>query len=275
MDYNRKSVHHHRYPNNGAESNSSIRIQSSQTASSFIDFSTPGTLRQRRQMARPMSIEKQIWNNIHAADSSSVTVEEGDDTLRIHLKSGWTTDQASERREKDGCFNVVKPPIDCPNWLCILLPCINHLASMKAFRAIQPDDAEVMRNGKWIRYDATSLVTGDVIRLDEGDLIPADCVVIETEEDDKDLLVDLAAVTGQDRPKAISATMTVATRQQRQLYLGGRVVQGQAIAMVTSTGPQTLLATLVRANRFPPKEPILEASIHGTGDPGIQLGQMS
>jgi magnesium-transporting ATPase (P-type) len=278
MAYNRKSLPHHRYHENDEESKSSVPIWHSEPASTSNDNSilAVGTLQhhQSRRMTTTISVISQIWDDINAANGNSTAVEEGDDSLRKHLESGWTTDQASQRREKDGCFNVVKPPIDCPNWLCILLPCINHLASMKAFRSIQPDDAEVLRNGKWIRYDAASLVTGDIIRLDEGDLIPADCVVIDLEDNDKDLLVDLAVVTGQDRPKAINGA-TAATRHQRQLYLGGRVVQGQATAMVTSSGPQTLLATLIRENRFPPKEPILEAFMDGSGDAGIQLGQMS
>jgi magnesium-transporting ATPase (P-type) len=239
----------------------------------------------------------QIWKDIVASSSSSNTsttavssVEEGNSlSLQAHLKSGWTTDQASQRREIDGSFNVVKPPIDCPNWLCIVLPCIHHLASMKAFQTIQPDDAEVLRNGQWIRYDAASLVTGDVLRLEEGDLIPADCVVVEIdgeENDEDDLLVDLAAVTGHERPQSIRNNnnnnnhSTIASRQQRQLYMGGRIVQGGATAIVTATGPQTLLATLIREKRFPPKEPIILLATgmddgRTSADAGIQLRSMS
>ncbi|KAG7341577.1 plasma-membrane proton-efflux P-type ATPase [Nitzschia inconspicua] len=223
------------------------------------------------RMTSSASVIDQIWTDIIVVDSVGA-VEQGTKSMQSQLQAGWTTDQASQRREQDGSFNVVKPPIDCPNWLCILLPCINHLASMKAFKAIQPDDAEVLRNSKWIRYDAASLVTGDVIRLEEGDLVPADCVVISVEDDD-DLLVDLAAVTGHDRPKSISNS--AATRSKRQLYMGGRVVQGRATAMVTAVGPQTMLATLIRENRFPPKEPILEVSMDGSGESGIPLESMS
>ena len=55
---------------------------------------------------------------------------------------------------------------------------------MKLFATIQPDDAEILRNGQWIRYDATSLVTGDIIRLEEGDLIPADCIVLMDDDNE-------------------------------------------------------------------------------------------
>lgn len=278
MAYNRKSPPRHVYYSEEEEETSSNPHVGHPKS---VDPGTSDTIHEgtfptnsRMTLSSNSAIVEQIWKDINASSDGEGAVEEGGLASQAHLQIGWTTDQASQRREKDGSFNVVKPPIDCPNWLCILLPCINHLASMKAFKAIQPDDAEVLRNGKWIRYDAASLVTGDVIRLEEGDLVPADCVVINAEEDtEDDLLVDLAAVTGQDRPKSISSTST--TRSQRQLFLGGRVVQGRATAMVTATGPQTLLATLIWEKRFPPKEPIFEAFTDGSGGSGIQLGNMS
>jgi len=42
---------------------------------------------------------------------------------------------------------------------------------MKQFRLVQPDDAEVLRDGSWIRYDHTSLVICNVFRLVEGDVV--------------------------------------------------------------------------------------------------------
>jgi magnesium-transporting ATPase (P-type) len=49
---------------------------------------------------------------------------------------------------------------------------------MRQFRLVQPDDAEVLRDSRWVRYDPCSLVVGDVIRLAGGDVVPADCVVL-------------------------------------------------------------------------------------------------
>ncbi|KAL3903523.1 MAG: hypothetical protein SGILL_010413 [Bacillariaceae sp.] len=234
-------------------------------------------------MASSNAVVEQIWSDMIKSDKS---LEEGaSSSLQIHLTKGWTTDQATQRREIDGSFNVVQPPIDCPAWLCIILPCIKHIPSMKAFAQLKPDDAEVLRNSKWIRYDASSLVSGDVIRLEEGDMVPADCVVVvdddSTENENDDLLVDLQAVTGEERPKSINgsatANATSSSKSQRQLYWGGRVVQGRATALVTSVGPSTLLATLIQDGRFPSKEPILEAtaSMTESGASGIQLGSMS
>jgi hypothetical protein len=176
------------------------------------------------------------------------------DNPQQFLETGLTADQATQRREQDGCFNVVNPPIDCPAWACVLLPCIKHIPSMKAFAAVQPDDAEVLRGGKWTRYDAASLVRGDVIRLEEGDVVPADCVVVSKEEEE--VLVDLRSVTGEERLRTVKKDEATATT----LYYGGKVVQGSVMAVITAIGPNTLLGKLIREKRFPTKEPVLEAS---------------
>ncbi len=197
------------------------------------------------------AILEEVWTEIQrrkGGDESTVT-------LSNHLKSGYTTDEASQVRESihNDAFNVVPPPVDCPAWLCIVLPCINHLKSMKAHKNCTPDDAEVLRNGKWIRYDAASLVAGDVIRLEGGDMVPADCVVAVDEEDQDDFLVDQRFVTGQTRPKQVIANKG-GTRNGRTLLMGGTVVQGYAMALVTATGTDTVLGRLIKNGKFPVPE---------------------
>jgi len=202
-------------------------------------------------------ILERIWTEIQRLKGSSHS--EGDNadnasavTLLDHLISGYTTDEASQVREvvHNDIFNVVPPPVDCPAWLCILLPCINHLKSMKAYKNCIPEDAEVLRNGKWIRYDAASLVIGDLIRLEEGDTVPADCVVAVDNNHEGDLLVDLRVVTGQNRPKQLNVN-EVRTRSHRTLMFGGTVVQGHAMALVTAIGTETVLGQLIKNKKFP------------------------
>jgi magnesium-transporting ATPase (P-type) len=177
------------------------------------------------------------------------------ETLETNLETGLTTDQASQRREQDGAFNVVRPPVDCPSWLCIILPCIKNVPSMKSFAAIRPEDAEVKRNGKWVRYDASSLVKGDIIRMEEGDFVPGDCVVLQVQSEEE-VLVDSRSITGEERLKSVAGNTA---GKMVRLYYGGKVVQGSAMAVITAIGPNTLLSKLIREKRFPPKEPVLEA----------------
>eukprot|EP00934_Nitzschia_sp_Nitz4_P001986 Nitzschia sp. Nitz4//scaffold180_size44305//12238//12822//NITZ4_007236-RA/size44305-processed-gene-0.19-mRNA-1//-1//CDS//3329539458//1986//frame0 len=176
--------------------------------------------------------------------------------FETNLESGLTTDEATKRRELAGSFNVISPPVNCPGWVCCLLPCIKSIPSMKAFASIKPDDAEVLRNAKWIRYDASSLVRGDIIRLDEGDIIPADCILLEVS--DGELLVDLKLITGEERLKTVTPQELESATSQQKLYMGGKVVQGSATAVICAIGPDTLLAQIIREGKFPPK--LLDAS---------------
>ncbi len=195
-----------------------------------------------------------------------------------NLQTGLTTDQASQRREEAGTFNVVNPPINCPGWVCCLLPCIKSIPSMKAFAGIKPDDAEVLRNGKWIRYDSTSLVPGDVIRVEEGDVVPADCILVELSTGEEELLVDLRPITGEERLKSITTATFTSSTGLPKLYMGGKVVQGGATAVIIAIGPNTLVAKLIREKRFPSKEAILLDDDFALGEEiptGISMGNLS
>lgn len=204
------------------------------------------------------------------------------DKLHSDVTTGLTTDQVTDRREREG-YNVVRPPVDCPAWICCLLPCIRHVPSMKVFAAIRPEDAEILRNGRWIRYDASSLVTGDIVRLEEGDQVPADCVVLSVDAEwDREILVDTRAVTGEDKPRSSKMSSRhdddddhAATRAP-QLYWGGTVVRGAGVAIVTATGVHTFVAGLIRDKRFPPTEnlvpsPSAEEGHNTAEDEGITL----
>lgn len=176
---------------------------------------------------------------------------------------------------------------------------------MKQFRNVQPDDAEVLRDGRWIRYDATSLVIGDIVRLCEGDVVPADCVVIslgmehvdETIVVDEEsggvnggggdvsnnnesmmdeLTVDSHYITGETKPRHISYDSNQ-TVQSTLLYYGSRVLEGACIGLVINCGENTVLARLIREKRWPPKDDLSE-EVENTNenyndDQGIALVQ--
>jgi magnesium-transporting ATPase (P-type) len=109
------------------------------------------------------------------------------------------------------------------------------------------------------------VVRGDILRLEEGDVVPADCVVL-TVMNDMDMLVDVKGITGEDKPRVVTSEDGPA-----KLYYGGHVVQGSAVAVVTAIGPQTLLATLIREGRFPPKDNVVEGRDEDDVEQGISL----
>ena len=143
---------------------------------------------------------------------------------------------------------------------------------MKTFRMIKPEDAEVLRDGHWVRYDATSLVRGDIIRLEEGDIVPADCTVLTVH--DRQMLVDGRFVTGEEKPRSCEKDGNSGKFKPVQLFLGSHVVQGSGEAVVTAIGPNTMLAAVIRENNFPPKTSNLDVQVeYSDEDPeaGISL----
>jgi hypothetical protein len=207
-------------------------------------------------------------------------------SLDTTLKTGLTSQKAQQRRSEKDFSNVVDPPVRLPAWICCLLPCLKSLPSRKAFAQIQPDDAQVKRNSKWMRYEASCLVVGDIIRLEAGDIVPADCRVVlvegagntrsnsinvsSNEENigSSILIVDHSKVTGEERKtwsqrstsdpsadveNAGSASSLSSSALFQKLYWGGQVIQGSCIAVVTDIGPDTFVAKLIQQGKFPIK----------------------
>jgi H+-transporting ATPase len=100
----------------------------------------------------------------------------------------------------------------------------NALAALKSSMALK---ARVMRDGKWQTILAKDLVPGDMVNLENGDIVPADCVLASGEY----LSVDQAALTGESLP---------ANKQVSEVVYSGSIVkQGNMTALVTGTGLNT------------------------------------
>ncbi len=100
----------------------------------------------------------------------------------------------------------------------------NALEALKKSLALK---ARVLREGQWEEIEAKFLVPGDVIHLYLGDVVPADCTLIQGDY----LSIDQAALTGESLP--------VDKKVKDQVYSGSIVKQGEMVAEVTATGNQT------------------------------------
>lgn len=197
-------------------------------------------------------------------------------SLSTDYKRGLpSTDYALDESE----YNIIPPPLNCPQWACIILPCINHVPSMKLYKTIKPTEAEVRKDSRWIVYDAVSITKGDIIRLSDGDIIPADVVVLslgmdfvhvpEEGEDEEEgaisnegfmveeLVVDSSDVNGFTKPQIVSLSAGSATIRNAELHAGSMVLQGSCIAVVTKTGSETMLANLMQKGEWPPQKQAL------------------
>lgn len=100
----------------------------------------------------------------------------------------------------------------------------NAVAALKA--SLKPT-AICYRDGKWDnQFDARLLVPGDLIELDSGGAVPADCILNHGTID-----VDESAMTGESLP--------VTLHEREMAKMGGTVVRGEIHATVVLTGKNT------------------------------------
>lgn len=99
--------------------------------------------------------------------------------------------------------------------------------------------ARVIREGLEREIDAGELVPGDIIRLAQGDRVPADARLMFV----SDFQVDEAVLTGESLPVSKSVDLSPESAglsdQRSMTFAGTLVTQGVAAAIVCRTGPQT------------------------------------
>jgi len=123
----------------------------------------------------------------------------------------------------------------------------------EALQAMVPSTARVIRDGEPTEIAAVDLVPGDLVVLDAGDAISADCRLVDAH----DLLVEMAALTGESRPtprisEAVQETQTADARNC--VFMGTSVVNGSGRAVVFATGLTTEFGRIYRLTAEMPQE---------------------
>jgi len=110
--------------------------------------------------------------------------------------------------------------------------------AVAALRQLLPQKVQALRGGEIVELLASDLVPGDIVLLEEGNFVPADCRVVEA----FGLRVNTATVTGESLPMARN---TEPSSEDSPLYAknvvlaGTSVVSGQSRALVYATGVHT------------------------------------
>ena len=110
--------------------------------------------------------------------------------------------------------------------------------AITALQKLLPYYVKVMRDGKLGLILAADLVPGDVILLQEGDNVPADCRLLEAFS----LRVNNATVTGESLPQVRDAEPSSEENLEHSrntLLAGTSVVSGEGRAVVFATGMHT------------------------------------
>lgn len=108
--------------------------------------------------------------------------------------------------------------------------------TIKSLRELIHSSYFVLRDGKKIEVDKKELVPDDIIFLKLGDVIPADCFVLESDE----LEIDESALTGE----SILVYKQANKRQEASftkgiIYSGSKVIKGEVIGKIFATGQKS------------------------------------
>ncbi|MBL8694270.1 MAG: HAD-IC family P-type ATPase [Planctomycetes bacterium] len=123
--------------------------------------------------------------------------------------------------------------------------------SLVALRKLTRHQARAIRSGKSCVLSATDLVPGDLLHLEAGDAVPADCRIVEAAA----LQMAEAALTGESEPipkdtTAVAPDVQLADRRC-MAYAGTFVTSGRAKAVVVGTGKNTEIGRIAELAEAP------------------------
>ena len=123
----------------------------------------------------------------------------------------------------------------------------------------------VIRDGTEKKIPLEEIVPGDVVLLDAGDVIPGDCLVLES----KTLYLDEATLTGETYPVGKSVKVvdagTPLSQRKGALWMGTHVVSGSGKALVVNTGKQTEFGKVSERLKLRPEETEFERGVRRFG----------
>ena len=143
-----------------------------------------------------------------------------------------------------------------------VLGVVQEAKSEQALEALQEMSAaqsKVVRDGKMSHLPSSELVPGDIVLLEAGDSVPADCRILESAS----MKIEEAALTGESVPveKHVEAiTLAEGTDdvplgdRKNMCYMGSTVVYGRGRAVVAGTGMKTEMGKIADALTTAKKE---------------------
>ena len=112
--------------------------------------------------------------------------------------------------------------------------------SLEALKKMSAPTAKVKRSGKVVEIDSENVVPGDIVILETGSFVPADCRLINS----YNLKIEESSLTGENVPEEKDATRILKSNTSmgdicNMAYATTIVVNGHGEAVVTETGMNT------------------------------------
>jgi calcium-translocating P-type ATPase len=129
--------------------------------------------------------------------------------------------------------------------------------AVEALQELLPQEITVLRDGRAARVPAALLVPGDLVRLEEGNQVPADGQLHSADG----LRVDQSPLTGESHPVfklpalADERESVPFVERQELVFAGTAVMAGSATLVVTATGMATEIGAIAQLTQGVPEEP--------------------
>lgn len=128
--------------------------------------------------------------------------------------------------------------------------------ALAALKKLAVPFVRVRRDGRVRELPASELVPGDLVLLDAGNFVPADCRVLES----ADLQTQESALTGESEPirkitEAISEADLPLGDRRNMTYMGTFIATGRGQGVVTQTGMRTELGRIASMIQTVKREP--------------------
>jgi sodium/potassium-transporting ATPase subunit alpha len=115
---------------------------------------------------------------------------------------------------------------------------------MKSINAMLPQNATVIRDAAEVSVPVSSLVAGDIVKVETGNRVPADIRLISVQN----LKVDASMLTGESEPITCTLHSTdenyMSTRNLA--FMGSGIVEGVGYGMVVATGNRTVMGKVAK-----------------------------
>jgi len=120
--------------------------------------------------------------------------------------------------------------------------------AIEALKTMTAATSKVLRDGTLTVIKSEALVPGDIIHLEAGDSVPADCRILECAS----LKIEEAALTGESVPAEKTADVLSGEEvplgdRKNMMYMGSTVVYGRGTAIVCGTGMDTEMGKIADA----------------------------
>ncbi len=125
-------------------------------------------------------------------------------------------------------------------------------------KSMLKNEALVLRDGIKVKVDSERIVPGDIVFLDEGSKVPADCRIISS----KNLRVDESLLTGESKEvfkhsKVLKKKVPLSERKN-MVFMNTYVVSGSAVCVVVNTGKNTEIGKIAESLNIKNDSPFIK-----------------